>query len=271
MARGAVLLQVSLISCVLASALAAQTPDTTLVRREAVQAQGATQAAPPLPPSVVRPAPPPPSVSRPAAPPPPPSVARPTPQGRLVVHLPDARLVYVVEGGTLQITAASNVLSYGKDWESRRLKPFLFHLRERQWKGFHWQVNTSRREAWSVKGAAFGEMGGEKTTLTEVVESAGSPDRPERFTVPLPTARIVHKLGSSSLQITTGTQVLSYGTDWQIEQAKPNLVHLRQANWRDFFWEADTASGTLRRVKGGTFGQLDGERQRIDARVELQK
>lgn len=87
---------------------------------------------------------------------------------QLLLH--GAYLVHQASGSGLQIAAQGNVLSYGGDWQVRKLKPYLFHLKQNVWKGFYWKVNTSRKEAYRVKGGNFGQLGGSDTKMSMVVD-----------------------------------------------------------------------------------------------------
>jgi hypothetical protein len=60
----------------------------------------------------------------------------------------------------IQITAGGNVISYGADWQTAQLKPYLYHFKQKNWKEFFWKVNTSRKMVWRTENGAFGELGG---------------------------------------------------------------------------------------------------------------
>ncbi len=89
---------------------------------------------------------------------------------RFSLRFHDAYLVRQVGKSGLQITAQGNVLSYGGDWKVRKLKPYLFHLKQNVWKGFYWKINTSRKEAYRVKGGQFGQLGGNETKLNMIID-----------------------------------------------------------------------------------------------------
>jgi hypothetical protein len=165
----------------------------------------------------------------------------------------DAYLVYEPGSGTLQIAAQSNVLSYGSDWEVRQLQPYLYHMRQAVWHDFYWKINTSRGEAYRVRMGTFGALGGTEEMLNMRVEPVGNPDSPERFFLRFMDAYLIYQ-PPSTLQIAAQGNVLSYGSDWYVQQAAPQTVHLREQVWRDFFWKVDTATAQVFRVRGGTFG-----------------
>jgi hypothetical protein len=89
---------------------------------------------------------------------------------RVKLQLHDAYLIHQVGRPGLQIAAQGSVLSYGNDWQVRQLKPYLFHLKQKVWKGFYWKVNTSRKEAYRVRSGKFGQLGGSETKLNMTVD-----------------------------------------------------------------------------------------------------
>lgn len=84
---------------------------------------------------------------------------------RVLLRFPEAYLVYVPADELVQIAAAGAVLSRGEDWTVCRLKPYLYHFRQANWKKFFFQINTSRKEAWKVDDGVFCRLGGQKTRL----------------------------------------------------------------------------------------------------------
>ena len=89
---------------------------------------------------------------------------------RFLLRFSDAYLVYQPGTTTLQIAAVGNVLSYGKDWQVKKMKPYLYHMRQNVCKEFYWKVNTSREEVYKVTGGTFGQLGGQSTVLDITVD-----------------------------------------------------------------------------------------------------
>jgi hypothetical protein len=77
----------------------------------------------------------------------------------------DDYLVHQPDTATLQITAVGNMLLNGGDWQVKQMKPCLYHMRQKVWKGFYWRVNTSRKEVYRVRGSTFGQYGGQEEVL----------------------------------------------------------------------------------------------------------
>lgn len=178
---------------------------------------------------------------------------------RFFLDFTDAYLVYEPSSKTLQIATEQMVLSYGGDWQKVQVKPFLFHLRQKNWKGFYWKINTSRKEIHRVNGSHFGAIGdpgGQK--LDCVVDVVGDKENPTRFLLRFNGAYLVFVPGSKTLQIVVYQNVLSYGSDWQKCQLKPYLFHLRQNVWKGFHWKINTSRKQSYRVNGGSFCALGG-------------
>jgi hypothetical protein len=191
---------------------------------------------------------------------------------RFFIDLRDAYLVFEPAGDTLQVAAQGSVLDYGRSWEKAQLKPYLYHLRRNDWSGFFWQVNTSRREALMVRGGEFGTItAGTRQKLEADVEpiGRGGEFRPERVLLRLRNAYIVHVPGEDTLQIIGAGAVLSRGEDWTVCRLKPYLYHLRQANWRGFFFQVNTSRGEAWKVEDGVFCRLGGRKTKLDFGVRL--
>jgi hypothetical protein len=84
---------------------------------------------------------------------------------RFFLRFKGAYLVFVPGTKSLQITAYQNVLSYGGDWQGCQIKPYLYDLKQNVWQGFHWKVNTSRKQAFKITGGSFCNMGGSENPL----------------------------------------------------------------------------------------------------------
>ncbi len=186
---------------------------------------------------------------------------------RFLLRFNDAYLVHVPNTSTLQIAAQSNVLSYGQDWQVQRLKPYLYHFRQNNWQDFYWAVNTSRGEVYRVRGGTFGNLGGQKEKLDIGVDSVGNANNPDRFFLRFSDAYLV-KANTGALQIAAQGNVLSYGSDWEVQKLKPYLFQLRQNNWQNFRWQVNTSRESAQRISGGAFGSLSGQRSDLDVQVE---
>ncbi len=179
------------------------------------------------------------------------------------LKLRDAYLVHNPSNNVLQIAAQGNVLSYGGDWQVRKLKPYLYHFKQNNWRGFYWAVNTSRGEVYRVKDGRFGQLGGIQQKLHIGVDAVGNANNPTRFSLRLRDAALKHQVGRSGLQIVSQGNVLSYGGDWQVRKLKPYLYHFKQNNWRGFHWQINTSRKEAYRVENGSFGRVGGNKTRL--------
>ena len=191
---------------------------------------------------------------------------------RFFVDFQDAYLVFEPAGSILQVVAQSSVLAYGQKWNKVQLKPYLYHLRRNDWSGFFWQVNTSRKEVHMICNGDFGRISeGERRKLEIEVDPVGSGGdvQPERILLHFKDAYLVHAAGEDSLQIIGAGAVLSRGEDWTICRLKPYLFHLRQANWREFFFQVNTSRKQAWKVDEGVFCKLGGKKTLLNFGVRL--
>lgn len=193
---------------------------------------------------------------------------------RFFVDFTDGYLVYAPGSSTLQITAGGMVLSYGQNWEAKKLKPYLYHLRLKTWKDFFWKVNTSRKEVYKVTDGTFGALGGSETKLDFVLDPKGDANNPDRFLIRFPKSYLVYVPDSDTLQIAAQTQahgghVISYKGDWQVKKLKSYLYHLRLASWKNFYWKVNTSRKGIWKVTNGTFGQLGGDQSDLSFGVRV--
>ncbi len=188
-----------------------------------------------------------------------------------ILHFKDAYLVYEPSSKTLQIAAQRNVLSYGSDWQVVKLKSYLYHLREKFWKGFYWKVNTSRKEVYLIKGGSFGHFGGKETKLNIGVDVTGNSISPTRFFLRFHDTHLVYITSSKTLQIIEGDKILSYGTDWQKCKLKSYLFDLKQKFWKGFFWRINTSRGKVYRVKNGSLCEIGGNYTTLNIGVRISK
>lgn len=184
------------------------------------------------------------------------------PPRRFFLDFVGAYLVYSPGAGSLQIAAENTVLSYGQEWETRRLKPYLYHLRRSDWKDFFWQVNTSRREVIRITGGAFGAVseGTDRKKLDVTVDVVGGEgDRqPDRFFIRFSDSYLVYLPASDEMQIAGSLHVLSRGEDWERCRIYPYLYNLRLKTWQGFHWKVNTSRKQAWKTTGGSFCRIGG-------------
>src|SRR6056297_2434276 len=177
----------------------------------------------------------------------------------------------VVTPGTLsmQVAAEGNVLSYGNDWQIIKLRPYLYHMRQQNWQGFYWMVNTSRKEVYKVTESVFGSLGGNQTKLPSTVSVVGGANNgePDRFSIYFSNAYLIFSPNTSTLQIAAEGAVLSYGADWAKLQMKPYLYQLKKNSWQGFYWRVNTSRKELSVVRNGHFGTYQGNSELKQSQV----
>jgi hypothetical protein len=185
---------------------------------------------------------------------------------RFFLDFKDAYLAYKKSTKSIQVIAEGNVLSYGGDWQKCQLKPYLFHIRQNVWKGFYWQVNTSRKEVYRVDGGSFCKVDGKKRKLPFRVDVSG-----DFFYLRLTKAYLVYVPASKTLQVAAELMVLSYGQDWQKCNLSTSIYHLMEKFWSNgkFYWKIDTVNKKAWRVKGGLFCKPGGAQTPLKATVRV--
>jgi hypothetical protein len=182
---------------------------------------------------------------------------------RFMLDFNDAYLVFSNPSKSIQIAAQNTVLSYGSDWDKCQLKPYLYHIKQKVWKGFYWMVNTSRKEVYEVTGGTFCQLGGNQKKLNIIVDVVGGSITvaPDRFFLRFKQASLVYLVSSKTMQVTTGNKVLSYCQDFQKCNLNASVYHFKETFWKGFHWKVDTSqkkvwkdSGTF--CKPGTGGTL---------------
>lgn len=192
-----------------------------------------------------------------------------TTPARTFIHLPDMHLVITPGTNSVQVGTGDKVLSYGTDWETAKVKDYLYHLRLKSWQGFFWMVNTSRKTLVMVRGGTFGRIGGKQSALAaDVAVIGGGNIRVLMTGSASPYVVIDHKAGK--LQIIAHKTVMSYAGDWQLATVKPYLFHLRENFWKAFYWKLNTSRKEVYLVTDGTsFGSIgDASYETLPYKVE---
>ena len=157
---------------------------------------------------------------------------------------------------TLQIAVGDRVVSYGQDWEVKKLKPYLFQLRQENWKGFFFQVNTDRKMAQKISGGTFGQLGGKRSYLRGRVKAVGPNTRISFSRLARPYIVVVPK--TKAIQVAVQQCVLSYGRDLELAQLTHYIFHFRQKFWKKFHWQINTHRKDVHLIRDGAFGKAGG-------------
>lgn len=190
---------------------------------------------------------------------------------RFIMDFNEAHLIYKPATKTLQVITGDKVLAYGGDWEKCQLRPYLYHLRQKVWKGFYWKVNTSRKEVYKVTGGSFCKLGGSEQKLDIKVDTIGGSDTtpPESVFLRFNDAYLVYSIASKSIQIVAQLCVLSYGNDWDKCNLNAYTYHLKNKFAQTFFWKVDTNKKTAVEVTGGNFCHPGGSETPLNCSVRV--
>ena len=165
------------------------------------------------------------------------------------------------EPHTVQISVGDKVVSYGQDWEVKKLKPYLFQLRQENWKDFFFQVNTSRNKVQKITGGTFGQLGGKREYLRGRVKAVGPNARISFSRLARPYIIVVPK--TKAIQIAAQQCVFSYGRDLELAQLTHYIFHFRHKFWSKFHWQINTHRKDVYLIRDGAFGKAGGSRDAL--------
>ena len=160
------------------------------------------------------------------------------------------------EPNKVQISIGDKVVSYGQDWEVKKLKPNLFQLRQQNWKDFFFQV-TDHHKVQKISGGTFGQLGGKQAYLRARVKAVGGSNTCVTFSR-LARPYIVVSPRTKEIQIATQECVFSYGRNLSLAQLTPYIYHFRHKLWSNFHWQVNTHRKTVHLIRDGVFGKTGG-------------
>jgi len=179
----------------------------------------------------------------------------------------DAYLVYVTSSNSMQIATEQNVLSYGGDWQKKKIYPYLYHIKHNSWSGYYWKVNTSRKEVYLVIGPNFGRIGDPTSrTLTNItVDNVGSDSSPIRFFLRFNNSYLRYNTAAKDLRIYGEGFLMSDGSGWEKCHIYSYLYHIKLSTWQGFYWKINTSRKEAYRVTnapglcqlGGTYTKMN--------------
>ncbi|MEM1324396.1 MAG: hypothetical protein AAGI23_00500 [Bacteroidota bacterium] len=171
------------------------------------------------------------------------------PIARFFLRFDKAYLVHSVTNNSTQVTA-HNPLTYGEDWQVKKLKNYLFHIKQKQWNGFFWAVNTSRKEVYLVRDGQFGSLGGTQNKRNIKVEPYPNGSNPTRFQLFFDNFYIVHAPPSTT-QVTADGLVLQRENNWDIKKLGNQLYHFKNKAWKtNLFWKVDLKEEQVSMFRG---------------------
>ena len=194
---------------------------------------------------------------------------------RFFLNFSDTHLIYNIPDNATMVNAAGSLLSMDRDWEVKQLKPYLFHVRMKFWKGFFWKVDTKLKRVYKVIEGTFGSLGGSEKVLKGVkvvVEDGDNERAPARyFILRFSSSYLSFEPATGNMQISAGGFVISYGGGWDVKKVKRTIYHLRLETWKNLYWKVDTRNMKAYGVKGGEFGSMSGSESPLNVRVTVFK
>lgn len=172
----------------------------------------------------------------------------------------------------LYLRAGDAVLSRTDEWEISPVKPFLFHIRHRDWTGFYWQVNTVRSEVIEIAGGSFGNIASGNRRQTGIALDGPNPEEGaagEGFVLNIPGVTLVYAPDDALFRIQAGAAVLSRGEGWEFCQVHSRLFHFRFMTWPDFFWRVSATRQAASVVTNGVFCRPGGSASDLNAEVRV--
>lgn len=174
---------------------------------------------------------------------------------RLLLELPETRLVFEPENWNFKILFGDNVLSDGKDWRKCRIKANMYQLRHASWPDFHWEIDTFDRSVWKVTGAPFCKPGGKAKELKikVLVQGGSKTEMPARVELSLANTSLYYKPETREFNVTSFDDQIAYIPFWQTCQLEAHLYQFKHVDWKELYWEADTFKNEVKQVSGGQF------------------
>jgi len=180
------------------------------------------------------------------------------PPQRVFLDFSGARLEYVPSSKNIRIRAKKIVISKGQDWESIKLSPHIYHLRQKYWGNFFWMVNTKYKQATLVKSGIFGQfVSGQTNVLIQGISvqvvGGGNDSPPQRFVLHFSKAYLEYTPTPGAVQVITENSVLSRSSDWRDCNMSANTFHIKKKEWKGYFWKISTAEKKAYKITGGSF------------------
>lgn len=92
---------------------------------------------------------------------------------------------------------------------------------------------------------------------------------PKCVIVDMCDTRLTYEPAGFKLKVDCQGKLLSNGKDWRKCMIKPYIHQLKHLDWKDFFWEVNTLSGTVWKVTGTPFCKTGGDARQIKAKVDV--
>ena len=160
---------------------------------------------------------------------------------------------------SLQLVAAHIAFTQCEDWNSRQLKPHLFHLRHNSWRDFFWEVDTKLKKVSLVSKGIFGSTTHNATSIdgiSVVVFGEGTDKRPYYYSLLMEGAYLAYDLDTDSCKVIFRDMLIAGSDNFKTKEVKPGLLHIAPKLWGSgsTFLQVNTEDKEVLEINGGTFG-----------------
>jgi hypothetical protein len=199
-------------------------------------------------------------------------VSLPEPK-RVILELPDTRLVYEPTNFGLNIESHGFLLSNGADWRKCNIRPYVFQIKHATWEDFHWEINALERGVWQITGAKYCKTGGkaQEVKLKMNIKGGSRAVPPSRVVLGLIDTRLEYEPAAQKFRILSNENQIQYIPYWQVIKLKSHLYHIRFRLWTEGFWELDAFKKQLRKITGGKIGQEGGTAEPLDIILKVEQ
>jgi hypothetical protein len=168
---------------------------------------------------------------------------------------------------------------YDNDWEIKQITPDIYQMRNKAWKVFFWQINTSKKVAAKINNGSFGSLAGTEKILEDtsvLIFKQNDPARIPPFGLRFKNAQMEYNQTSHKVTIIAEGAVVSPSDDWVTSTVDASTLHIRNARPNLFvgqpsFFKIDTAQTKIYRVMDGNFGAPGGNEQLLSEEVRVLK
>lgn len=190
-------------------------------------------------------------------------VAKKPPQ-RFILDFKDIFLAYKKSFDSLRVLRGDDILSYGMDWEKCKPGPGIYHIRQEEWDGFFWEIDSKKETLYKVTNGDFCAITGKKEKIPATIEDGGN-----FLYVRFPNASLEYIPATKSMKIKTAAAVLADGADWVMCNLTNSQYHLKEGLWSFFYWKIDTLQKRAWRVTGKPFCKPHGLGETLTTSVRV--
>jgi hypothetical protein len=173
-------------------------------------------------------------------------------------------------------------------WEVEQYTPTQYHLRNKLWGDFFWNINLEQNKIWRMNGSDLKADGSDAKLLADVsVKVQKGPhfengslvyskenaprllnssdakgdqkyepgtDPANVISLKISSAQLILDQQTDTVRVVAGGVILSDFDSWEVRHIVKNVYHVRLKSAPMSFWEINTTSMTMDLISGGNFG-----------------